>query len=677
VSGVVAPAGGRAGAARWARLADRRVVIALLIVAGVALRAAEYLDGRSLWLDEAFLSLNVIGRSLAGLFGTLDYQQGAPVGFLLLQKCAVSLFGTGEYALRLVPFLGSIATLVFGALLAARWLGREAAWLAVALLALCDPLVWYAAEAKQYGLDATVTVVLLWAGVRASQERSDAAWRSLAALGALLVWFSHPAVFVLAGVGALLAAQAYRERDARVLRRVALAAAVWAAGFVPCAVVSLRPLAENRFFETFWAQDFVPPLADLAWFARHVASGFAGFLDLTPSAYFLAGWCAAGVVGCAIRRPALLAAAVTTLAAAVVASSLRLYPLEGRFLMFAVPIVVFLLAEGLLVVRSVLRRGGAPAQVAGALLVAAVFVFPASRALAEFRSPRVVEEIKPILQHVREHARADDAIYVFHLAGYPFRYYAERYSFNPAIDLPRSYASSPPGSAAGGPRLFEAPGRNPIVLGSVSYFTSEAFRDIVRDFEPLLGRDRVWVVLAHHAGGMSVGRSMLAYLDRVGRRLDGVQRPGRFGGAEAYLYDLSDARSRAAEVDAGPTGPEESYRAALEANRAGDPERALRLLERLERSTPLSGEALFAKAYALQLYGNTEEAVLAYRRLLAAEPGRLQARFFLGVALQQLDRCDEAVPMLRQVVVAQPDAGPARELIARCRVRTAGRPVHR
>jgi len=55
---------------------------------------------------------NLINRSFAGLWQPLDWQQGAPVGFLMLQKSAITLLGTSEFAMRLIPLLAGISSLV-------------------------------------------------------------------------------------------------------------------------------------------------------------------------------------------------------------------------------------------------------------------------------------------------------------------------------------------------------------------------------------------------------------------------------------------------------------------------------------------------------------------------------------------------------------------------------------
>src|ERR1044071_4971260 len=77
-----------------------RIAAAMLILAGAFLRLRQYLTGRSLWADEAMLALNIVGRKFVGMFQPLDYDQGAPIGFLLVEKLFNALLGKHELALR-------------------------------------------------------------------------------------------------------------------------------------------------------------------------------------------------------------------------------------------------------------------------------------------------------------------------------------------------------------------------------------------------------------------------------------------------------------------------------------------------------------------------------------------------------------------------------------------------
>jgi len=65
------------------KLSPEKVWLSGLILLGLVLRLRQYLLGRSVGLDEAMLALNIVGRDYAGLWKTLDYNQGAPVAFLL------------------------------------------------------------------------------------------------------------------------------------------------------------------------------------------------------------------------------------------------------------------------------------------------------------------------------------------------------------------------------------------------------------------------------------------------------------------------------------------------------------------------------------------------------------------------------------------------------------------
>jgi predicted membrane-bound mannosyltransferase len=82
-----------------------RFVVAAILLIGILLRVRQYLTGRSLWADEAMLALNIVNRGFGGMFKPLDYDQGAPIGFLLVEKLFNSILGKNELALRLFPLL--------------------------------------------------------------------------------------------------------------------------------------------------------------------------------------------------------------------------------------------------------------------------------------------------------------------------------------------------------------------------------------------------------------------------------------------------------------------------------------------------------------------------------------------------------------------------------------------
>ena len=65
----------------------------LFISIGIFLRLAQFFSDRSLWFDEVLISLNIINKPFIELLGPLDYYQGAPAGFLFVEKVLVNIFG--------------------------------------------------------------------------------------------------------------------------------------------------------------------------------------------------------------------------------------------------------------------------------------------------------------------------------------------------------------------------------------------------------------------------------------------------------------------------------------------------------------------------------------------------------------------------------------------------------
>ena len=63
------------------------------LATGAGFRVLYYLSGRSLWIDEARLALNVAGRGYAGLLRPLDYDQAASPLFLWGEKFVTQLLG--------------------------------------------------------------------------------------------------------------------------------------------------------------------------------------------------------------------------------------------------------------------------------------------------------------------------------------------------------------------------------------------------------------------------------------------------------------------------------------------------------------------------------------------------------------------------------------------------------
>jgi len=379
----------------------RHVTIALLFL-GVLLRLRAYLADRSLWLDEAMLALNIIHRGFVGLWKPLDMHQGAPVGFLMLVRSAVISFGTGEYALRLVPLLAGIAAVGLFYLLAKRVLLTNALPLAVALFALSPSLIYYSSEVKQYSLDVAIALLLILLAV---EERI---W-TLALIGAIAIWFSHPAIFILAGIGLA------RPRLWPIFPFLGIS-------FATCYFLLLRHADPVLF--VFWQANFMhlsPRWFLDAFFDFFRTPGALDFIGLAGFAFL----CGSVALWKRNRDMALLLLA--PVAATLAASALHKYPFGGRLVLFLLPIALLFIAEGVEAIRVTAGN-----QV-GVILLSLLLLDPAQYSLRKFIFPlrpanragvMPLEEMRPVLAELAQRQQPGDCIDVIGYSRPAFDYYA-------------------------------------------------------------------------------------------------------------------------------------------------------------------------------------------------------------------------------------------------------------
>ncbi len=397
---------------------------------GTFVRSVAYLRGRSLWEDEARLSLNIAASTWRELLAPLDFDQAAPFAFLWVERLAVSWAGVDVYALRFAPFVAGCLVPVVVWVLARQLMAERRAMLVVALVALSPALLRYTDEAKPYAVDAVVAVVLAALAVRVIHEPDDPrGWITLAVVGAVAQMFSFPAILVLAGVGgALLLAPSIRASRRGVVRLVGLGAG-WLAIFGGLYLALYRPSAENAFLAEFWEFAFLRPNApDIdarMWFALDgVMRGmFVGSLDpgrwgpvlmsaVTLQSLVGATLCAIGIGALARRHGAWAGVLlVGPLVAASIASAVGAYPMSLRLLLFGLPALFIVLVEGIGVVAGRFQAGlRGPAW---AVLAAGFLVPAAGRAALTMVEPVDLQDAAPLVADLQARHEASEPVYVY------------------------------------------------------------------------------------------------------------------------------------------------------------------------------------------------------------------------------------------------------------------------
>lgn len=483
----------------------------LIVGLGIILRVAQYAFNRSLWLDEAYLALNITQRSFAELLQPLDYDQGAPIGFLMIERLLVELFGSSEYVLRLFPLLCSLAALLLVLAVARRTLPPVAALVGVLLFATSDRLIYYASEVKQYSSDVAVALLLTWMAVRITHHGlTPARVVTFGLVGAAALWLSHPALFVLAGVGLSLLVPFVLAKDWKRSAWLSVAFALWGLSLAVCYVVSLRQLSANDYLRDYWAsrEGFMPLLptsaADVKWFIETFFDVFRNPGGLEFSAIASFAWIT-GVIVLMRERRMTTALLLSPIILTLIASALHLYPFADRLILFIVPALLLIVGAGAGYLYTTLRHNSAKVAYAFMALLCVPTLFQAAIAGVQ---PRTFEEIKPVMQYVKDRMQPDDRIYVYYSAQYAFKFYQDEVGFQ----------------------------NNEYSVGVESRADLHQY---VADLERLRGNARVWVIFSHTYTnrGMDEVQFFLFHLDAMGERLDAFTQPR----AAAFLYDLSNS----------------------------------------------------------------------------------------------------------------------------------------
>jgi hypothetical protein len=355
--------------------------------------------------------------------------------------------------------------------------------------------------------------------------------------------------------------------DLGLVRLVAIFAC-WGIGFAVIYLVQIRNYDPDPGWKDLWGNAFLRTSlfsgGGLRWLRdslAHLGSNPVGIGPASIGCMFLIYGAARMARTNYIQLSCLLGPIAAVLLAAIVGH----YPFSGRVILFTAPLVILLVSYGVqeqsklnyegtlflsalavallkdrgtsfaligisaLVVyfwRNVLRKDWLVppktfAFVRTGLICALLLIVPFDAAGKHIRKGTSyinplfhnyrLQELKPMMQHVRDNWREGDKIYLYSQTNVAFELYAERFGFK----------------------------REDWTQGSLAYIPPTQDQ-IAREFVPFRGQKRVWLLFTHvvDRGEDTDTLRYTAHLDSIGDRID-EHHLGREYDAAAYLYDLS------------------------------------------------------------------------------------------------------------------------------------------
>ncbi|MEQ7799522.1 glycosyltransferase family 39 protein [Pedobacter sp. ASV1-7] len=352
---------------------DYDVTLYLVLFLGTTFRLFHFFYNHSLWMDEVYLSTSLVKMNYKELLSQpLYYQQKAPVGFLILVKSILNIFGNKEIYLRIIPLISGTTAMFLFVPVAKHFLKRQGVYVAVSIFALSPALIFHSVEIKQYSTELLGSILSYLAFIHYNNPsntknllKSRFIW---GAIGAIIIWFSYSSIFILVGIAIGLSIQQLTLRKWRTFFLNAIPFIFWGLSFCINYFIFTHKHAESAWI-AYWFRsynNFMPLLptsiAEFLWFPMNLYRMLDYPLGLLWNFNALSDNQA---INMALKMPFIgitllflgLYAILKNLRAnafvlippiilMLIASGMELYPLTERFWVFISPIFIIFIAQG-------------------------------------------------------------------------------------------------------------------------------------------------------------------------------------------------------------------------------------------------------------------------------------------------------------------------------------------
>lgn len=408
----------------------RTLLISVLALSGL-LRVIVYFQNRSLFLDEANLSRNIIEKPYGELFGSLDYEQFCPPMYACTVKLCTQIFGVNEYSLRLFSLLLGLASLYLFYRLVHRLFDSPMALYPILLFGFSIYLMRYQTENKQYAADVFFALLFLWIGL----EKKINTWGQFLALGiagGLGIWFSMPLVFVLTGLGCFLFYQQWisENRVQRVLKWGSMAT-VWLASFAALYQVNLKASIGNKYLQEYYSNiylEFPVSFEKMGQTFVVLREFLSNTTDHTVVPLVWASICWLLGIYVLVKKDLGKALLIgLPIASCYLASMLHQFILIPRVGLFLMPFYFILIGLGAEFIFNKIRQlNGVKKYVALVLILLAMVLSILGRtAIPYFFKTYELEHSRPVIQAIQVYPEKNIPVYVIHNGMPAFRFYTQ------------------------------------------------------------------------------------------------------------------------------------------------------------------------------------------------------------------------------------------------------------
>ena len=404
-------------------------IIKLILGAGILLSTIQYLYNRSLWLDEAYLALNIINKSHFDLLKPLDHRQVAPILFLQIEKIISYLIPNTEFGLRLFPLLSFwLSIFLFYKIIKTIHDNYYTIIFSLSIFIFNSYIIYYSNEVKQYITD-TLVLTFLYYLVLKKYEDPKYKYYNIGLAGAICVFLSNVSPIILAATGLFLIHN-HDVNDKKKNLYLLGISMVWSFSFLVYyyffvynhptrdamvyywssrfAFMPRNPL--NLTFYKFIYDKWILIVTDLFKFGK-IGGICISILILIGSMHLFAK-----------KRIGLIILTIAPIILHLIISSLKLYPFSLRFIIYLCPVIIIICSFGFNYFINILSNdlGIKNLRILAIFIPILMFSFFCLKGF-----PLEHSEIKKSIKVIEQHINKSDTIYVNYVARIAFQYYRE------------------------------------------------------------------------------------------------------------------------------------------------------------------------------------------------------------------------------------------------------------
>ncbi|WP_158281885.1 glycosyltransferase family 39 protein [Winogradskyella wandonensis] len=377
------------------------------------------------------LSLNILDHSFVELLQPLDRNQVAPIGFLFIEKCVVTILGDSDWCLRLLPYLSYLLSIVLiYKLNRLLFKSSKIALLASAIFSLNFLVLNYSIEVKQYSTDIFTSLLLIISFLNYLKQSNRKSLFYYSVIAILSIWLSNISIIILFSIGLFTLYSFYKNKKQEVLK-ASLPLMLGLGSFCIYYVLFINNHPTKAMMVDYWgkAGAFLPyDVFSLDFYQSLFLKVELLFKTVLVSKrlWLISLLFVLIAIITSLKKDKIILVLLLPILVHLGLSYFKLYPFDVRLVLYLVPLLISLISAGIIFTYDYLTVKNIKI---GVLLV--LFPLVTSLYIAYKKVPVQIEEIKESMAYMNTHINPKDTIYVYYSSEPAFLFYKKNY---PQID---------------------------------------------------------------------------------------------------------------------------------------------------------------------------------------------------------------------------------------------------